>query len=280
MRLQSVFTLVALVALGALVFLVVRSLIAPSQRVGQVTNVERAGPAQSNLPQIWVARQDLLEAHDWPPAAMLPDHLRVGQGQQTELAGAVVRERIIKGEPVMMKKLVTPGDRGFLAAVLLPGMRAISVGVDTVTANSGLVLPGDRVDVILTQKIGGSDAPGRAHVGETIIRAARVLAVGTRLSTQQNAADIDDRPRTVTLEATPRQAEAIAVAAAIGTVSLSLRSLPQTSADAAEDELASTAADLSKPERPTWAADVSRALGSNGQYGVLIMRGSESPSAR
>jgi pilus assembly protein CpaB len=289
MRLQNVFTIVALAALAALVFLVVRSITAPGQNAGRATNVERQGAAQSNLPQIWVARDDLkvgsfvaardLEAHDWPPSAILPGQLRVGQVKASEIAGAVVRQRIAKGEPVLMAKLVKPGDRGFLSAVLLPGMRAVSIGVDSVSADSGLVLPGDRVDVILTQRIGGSDAPGRAHVSETILRAVKVLAVGTRLSPPADSKEVDDRPKTVTLQVTPKQAQALEVASSIGSLSLSLRSLPQTKADAMEDELATKSADLSKPKTPMWASDVSHALSGGGGGGVQIMRGSTPPSA-
>jgi Flp pilus assembly protein CpaB len=225
MRLQNLFTIIALVALAALVGLVVRSLLAPSQRAAQATNISREAPAQTNLPQIWVARETLqtgqfldpadFEAHDWP----------------------------------------------------------VSVGVDAVAANSGLVLPGDRVDLILTQNLGTSGSASRAHVGETIARAVRVLAVGKDLTTPQDSKNVDDRPRTVTLEVTPKQAEEIAVAAAIGDIRLSLRSLGATPSDKEEDEAATTGADLSKPDGPTWAGDVSTALIAGG---VSVMRGSTS----
>ena len=288
MRLQNLFTIVALVALAALVGLVVRSLVSHPRTTA--TNVERQAAAQSNLPQIWIARQTLdvgtfidpadLEAQDWPQAAILPDHLRVGSVQPNDIAGAVVRERITKGEPILMAKIVRPGERGFLASVLLPGMRAVSVGVDSVSANAGLVVPGDRVDVILTQNLqsSGSDQAGRAHVGETIVRAARVLAVGKDLNAPADSKDVDERPRTVTLEVTPKQAEEIAVATALGDIRLALRSLPQTASDKAEDELATSGADLSKPDEPTWAANVSKALGLGNN--VQVMRGSAESSAQ
>ena len=284
MRLQTLFTIIALVALAALVGLVVRSLV-PTKHVA--TNITRSGPAESNLPQIWVARETLeagqfidatdFAAHDWPQAAILPEHLKVGDVQPAEIAGAVVHERINKGEPVLMAKLVRPGERGFLAAVLEPGMRAVSIAVDSVSANSGLVLPGDRVDIILTQSI-SSNGAGRSHVGETIARAVRVLAVGTSLNAPQDSKDVNDRPSTVTLEVTPKQAEAVAVAAALGEIKLALRSLPATVSDQAEDDLASAGADLSKPDRPTWANDVSSALADGSS--LMVMRGSSTTGAR
>ena len=285
MRLQNIFTLVALIALAALVGLVVRSLI-PAQHVA--TNVSRAGPAETNLPQIWVARQDMqigsfvdqgdFEAQDWPQAAILPDQLKVGTVQPSDIQGAVVREKINKGEPILMAKLVRPGERGFLAAVLLPGMRAISVGVDSVSANSGLVLPGDRVDLILTQSLSSDTSPGRAHVAETIARAVRVLAVGKDLNAPQDSKDIDDRPHTVTLEVTPKEADQISVASSMGDIKLALRSLSVTPTDEDEDKLATTDADLSKADHPTFASDVSKALGWGGQGSVAIMRGSANAS--
>jgi pilus assembly protein CpaB len=287
MRLQNLFTIVALVALAALVGLVVRSLVAPAQRAA--TNVSRSAPVETNLPQIWVARQDLeigsfveqadFEARDWPQAAILPDQLKVGTVQPTDISGAVVRQKISKGEPILMAKLVRPGERGFLAAVLLPGMRAVSVGVDSVSANSGLVLPGDRVDLILTQNLGGDGAAGRSHVGETIARAVRVLAVGKDLNAPQDSKDVDERPHTVTLEVTPKEAERVSVAASIGDLKLALRSLSATASDEEEDKLATTGADLTKPEGPTYANDVSRALGWGGQGGVAVMHGSSGTSS-
>jgi pilus assembly protein CpaB len=286
MRLQNLFTIVALVALAALVGLVVRSLVAPRERAA--TNVSRTAPVETNLPQIWVARQDMeigsfvdqgdFEARDWPQAAILPDQLKVGSVQPSDIQGAVVREKINKGEPILMAKLVRPGERGFAAAVLTPGMRAISVAVDSVSANSGLVLPGDRVDLILTQNLGGDGPSGRSHVGETIARAVRVLAVGKDLNAPQDSKDVDERPRTVTLEVTPKEAEAISVAASIGDIKLALRSLSSTPSDEQEDKLATTDADLSKPDRPTFANDVSKALGWGGQGGVSVMRGSAGAS--
>lgn len=282
MRLQNLFTIVALIALAALVGLVVRSLI-PAQHVA--TNVSRAGPAETNLPQIWVARQNMevgsfvdqadFEARDWPQAAILPDQLKVGAVQTSDIQGAVVREKINKGEPILMAKLVRPGERGFLAAVLLPGMRAISVGVDSVSANSGLVLPGDRVDLILTQSLGGGGSAGHSHVAETIARAVRVLAVGKDLTAPQDSKDVNDRPHTVTLEVTPKQADQISVATSMGELKLALRSLSVTPTDEEEDKLATTDADLSKADHPTFASDVSKALGWDGQGGVAVMRGSQ-----
>jgi len=281
MRLQNVFTILALLALAALVFIVVRSISAPKPHPEAVKADRPAGP--SGLPQIYVARETMevgsfvsasdLQPHDWPQTAILPSQLRTDQVPQGDLAGAVVRERIVKGEPILSEKLARPGDRGFLAAVLRPGMRAVTIAIENVSSShSGLLLPGDRIDVILTQNIGGTANGGRAHVGETIVRAVRVLAIGTALSRPDKADNIDDHPRSATLEVTPKQAEILSVAAQLGQISLALRSLPATESDEMEDELATTGADLTKPSAPTWGGDVSKAF--SGGADVQIMRGS------
>lgn len=278
MRLQNVFTLLALLALAALVFIVVRSLSAPKPQP-QTARVEQ--PAQrGKYPQIYVARENLevgsfidandLEARDWPEQAILPAQVRADQVQPSEIVGSVVRNRMVKGEPILRENLVKPGDRSFLAAALTPGMRAVTIPIDNISGHSGLLLQGDRVDVILTQNVASATTAAQARVGETILRAVRVIAINSTMAAPQNTETVDDHPRSVTLEVTPKQAEAVAVARELGTLSLALRSLPQTESDEMEDELATTGADLSKSTAPTWGGNVSKALGGTN---VQVMRG-------
>ena len=67
--------------------------------------------------------------------------------------------------------MVKPGERGFLAAVLEPGMRAISVPIDEASGNAGLIFPGDQVDLILTQTIEAARRPaGARRVSETVLK--------------------------------------------------------------------------------------------------------------
>jgi pilus assembly protein CpaB len=143
------------------------------------------------------------------------------------LVGTVVRNPITAGQPVTQGSLVKPGDRGFLAAALGPGMRAVSVPVSGPSAVAGFVFPGDHVDLVLTQSVaGGGDGPP-LKASETIIRNLRVLATDQRTDNQ-----VGDDGKTVvkgfsnvTVEATPKIAEEIAVARTVGELSLSLRSL-------------------------------------------------------
>ena len=150
-----------------------------------------------------------------------------------ELVGTVVRNAITAGQPITRGSLVKPGDRGFLAAALGPGMRAVTVPVSALTGVAGFVFPGDRVDLVLTQSVtgeGGSGSPLRAS--ETILGNIRVLA--TDQSTESKVEDgktVVSEFRTVTIEVTPKIAEKIAVAQTIGTISLSLRSLSDNQGD-------------------------------------------------
>lgn len=154
--------------------------------------------------------------------------IKSGQVDQIkEYEGAAVRRAIIAGEPIIAGKLVRKSEGGFLPAVLNPGMRAVSLAVDAVSGASGFVLPGSLVDVILTEQYTptgggeGSSAGLRRVVGETILPAARVIAI------DQTADDLDESPklsRTVTLEVSPKQAEMLNVAKSMGQLSLALRS--------------------------------------------------------
>lgn len=161
-------------------------------------------------------------------ADQVPDGAFIGGAEsRAELRGALLRRFIDPNQPVIATDVLRPRDRGFLAAVLRPGTRAISVGVDVVTGASGLIWPGDEVDLILTQRLQeGVNEPGRRVVGETILSAVRVIAVDQQISHSTNdPAAGRVVARTVTLEVTPEQAERVAVATQLGRISLAVRSI-------------------------------------------------------
>ena len=160
------------------------------------------------------------------------------------LRGAVVRTAISAGQPMTMGSVVQPGDRGFLAAALAPGMRAITVPVSVSTGVAGFVFPGDRVDVVLTQTVDGQgQAPLKAS--ETIVRNLRVLATDQRTVPEDEKGNKEVRQfATVTLEVTPRIGEKIAVGQKIGDISLSLRPIAD---DAAELERAIASGSVNLP---------------------------------
>jgi pilus assembly protein CpaB len=119
---------------------------------------------------------------EWPDVAVPDTYLVRGQNDEAELVGAVVRRPIAMGQPINAASVVKPGERGFLAAVLDPGMRAISVPVDEAAGNAGLIFPGDRVDLILTETMeAAGDPAGSRRVSETVLEDVRVIAMGRRL---------------------------------------------------------------------------------------------------
>src|SRR5689334_24846407 len=98
------------------------------------------------------------------------------------LTGAMVRRGLAAGEVLRSADVMRPGDHGFLAAVLEPGKRAVTVGVDAITGSAGLIWPGDRVDLILTQSLTDPALPvGRRVVAETVLSNVRVIAIDQRL---------------------------------------------------------------------------------------------------
>ena len=174
------------------------------------------------------------------------------------LSGAMVRRSVGAAEIIRGGDVLHPGDHGFLAAVLDAGMRAVTVGVDAVTGSAGLIWPGDRVDLILTQTMGDVTVPaGRRVAAETVLSDARVIAIDQRLvqDSDPNSNQSGNQARTVTLEVTPEQAARVSVAIRLGKLSLAVRS--------AEPQLVRGARPAATTTAPntTWAADVSPALG-------------------
>lgn len=168
----------------------------------------------------------------WPKDLVEEAYYLQGKTDPQSLQGAVVRNTVTAGQPATRGALIMPGERGFLAAALGPGMRAVTVPVSQQSAVAGFIFPGDRVDVLVTQSVIGEDANNPLRVTETIVRNLRVLATDQRTNAMDEAGKPDVRLFTnVTLEVTPRIAEKIAVSQTIGQISLTLRALADTKQD-------------------------------------------------
>jgi pilus assembly protein CpaB len=159
------------------------------------------------------------------PAGVLTDSPET----RAELRGALVRRFLDANAPVMSDDVIRVRDRGFLAAVLSPGTRASSVAVDEVSGVSGLIWPGDRVDVILTQDLDTSTPASRRVVSERILQNARVIAVDQDIARgEPTTGQASNRiPRTVTLQLTPAETDKLAVAQRLGKLSLAVRSVDE-----------------------------------------------------
>lgn len=145
-------------------------------------------------------------------------------------AGWVAENPITQGEPITDARIIAPGSRGFLAAVLRPGMRGMSVPVTLTSGVAGFIFPGDEVDVMLTFTVpasvfatGASGTAGVEHKAvETVLRDIRVIAIDQRLQSKPGEAV---PAHTATFEVTSKQSEVIALASKIGELSFALRSL-------------------------------------------------------
>lgn len=153
-----------------------------------------------------------------------------------KFSGAIARVRISKDEPVTGRKLVNPGDAGFMAAVLKPGMRAVAVEIAAETSAGGFILPNDRVDIILTREVEIHDGANvrTSYASHTILKNVRVLAI------DQQFREVEDEQvvvgSTATVELSPKDAELLSRADAAGDISLALRSAADSAYDSGEGE--------------------------------------------
>jgi pilus assembly protein CpaB len=228
-------------------------------------------------------KEDQLRWQIWPDDDIPEEYLTEEEIALEDLLHAVVRRGITAGEPITPTRVIRPGDRGFLAAVLRPGFRAIAIRVNATSGVSGLVFPGDRIDIILTHLIvdrTGSEVVER-RASETILENVRVLAIDQTVdedTTQPTYAS------NFTLEVTPKQAEMLSVVRELGGLSISLRSLAKDEEELERLSNRDEPLEEIDPERGnthTWDTEVSRLVGlrsgrsGGGKKVVNITRGNE-----
>jgi pilus assembly protein CpaB len=216
--------------------------------VAQAAPVAAPKPTKSVLvAKAGIATGHILKAQDmvwqpWPDGAIDKAYIVSGTRTPESFAGWVARLPMAAGEPISEAKIIAPGNRGFLAAVLRPGMRAISVLVTVTSGISGFIFPGDEVDLMITYRVPAAEketekgSPGAQYqhqAAETVLRNVRVIGIDQKLETKAGEAVI---AHTATLEVTPKQSEVIALASEIGKLSLALRSLVPGPTDASLTE--------------------------------------------
>jgi pilus assembly protein CpaB len=205
-----------------------RQVAAPAPEPKKVEAV-RVLVAEVALPAgTFLKEEHIIRWQAWSTGAQIPEsYLVMTNTQPTNLFGAVIRRGIAAGEPITQGRIVKPGERGFMAAVLTPGYRAMSIKIGADSGVAGLVFPGDRVDLILTHNLEKDD--GEQHrASETVLKNVRVLALDSRVDDETGQAKL---AKTATLELMPKQVEILSVARELGRLSLSLRALAKNEAE-------------------------------------------------
>jgi pilus assembly protein CpaB len=137
--------------------------------------------------------------------------------------GGVVRENILANEPIIDSKIVRADEGGFMAVMLNPGMRALAVPVSVDNTAGGFILPGDRVDILVThQRPGTGNGGATVDSVQPVLRNIRVLAIDQQVAAEEGKQSVIGA--TATLEVSPSDGQIVTLAKASGTLSLMLRS--------------------------------------------------------
>lgn len=236
-RVRLLILLVAAAAAVAAVF-VVRSMQAPKPAEASAPPVVAAPvptPEPSPALEVLVAKRDLpmgqyiaaedLEWQAWPEKSQT-DSFLVKSRQDDALeksVGAVVRIGMVAGEPIVPNKIVQPGQQGFMAAVLAPGMRAVSVEISAETAAGGFILPNDRVDVLMTRTVEKNE--NKTVYSERVLANVRVLAIDAVYGAPQEGQGQVLVGTRATLELSENDTRLLQTARRAGQISLTLRSV-------------------------------------------------------
>lgn len=213
-------------------------------------NIDRGAPIVTSM----------LKLVSYPAAAMPAgafhtiEELSGSQGQQR-----LALRSMVANEPILPGNISGPGGKLNLSTVVSPGMRAVSLRSNDVAGVGGFVLPGDRVDILLTRTLPNGNQS--TELTQIIAENVRVLGV------DQSSNDEEDKPvvaKAVTVEVTPEQAQSISLGQSVGTVSLTLRHVAD---DAPLVQKVLTVTDLSPiPIRRPKAS-------GGGEGGVRVIRG-------
>jgi len=215
---------VALVAGVAAFFLMMGNRPAPS------SEVQIVAPIEEKTVRVLVADKDFMRGErigvdttrwiKWPEKALSESFITEDSGaNQEDLAEAVARTLIVAGEPILEAKIVRVGSSGLMAAVVTPGMRAVTMRVNPETASGGFILPGDQVDIMYSE----TDDDNVTQV-ETLFQDIKVLAVNTIYSENPETPVIEGS--NITVELWPLDAESfVAARTSRGELSLALRSV-------------------------------------------------------
>lgn len=212
---------------------------APEQVIQKVEYVDVLVAAHNMSLGSRISEQSVLWKQ-WPAEAITPALISNTVRPQAieELKRAIVRSPILEGEPISESKLVKAGSSGVMAALLKPGMRAVTTRISVDTAAGGFIQPGDRVDIILTQTVQPDQISSvrqtnqRLFIADTIFENVHVLAIDQTYSTgvEGGASVIGS---TATFEMSQQDAELLQQSVSKGDLSLTLRGIVRSGVQAA-----------------------------------------------
>ncbi len=243
-RYRNLIFLGLLAAIPLIGAIVLANVFLSGEEAGPVRSARQ--PQQQPAPKAPITRKVVVADRNLPVGTLLGDgdlgtldmeqgKIRRGHivldGARTvdALRGYAMRQPLSPGAPLTWSAIVGPGQRGFLAAALRPGTRAVTIQLGKGTRHAGLVDPGDRVDVILTARLRLPDGTKTVFT-RTIMEDVRVVAVDRRVENADAPKKKGERLKrteiiTATLEVAPAQAGRLALGAHEGTLSVAVRSL-------------------------------------------------------
>lgn len=223
-----ILLLLALSTAGGTAFLAQNWLV--KERAEMMASVPTVVSKKQDMMEVLVVTTDLipgsfvlkekLDWQEWPEDAVSDLMLKKGDVEVDDFVGSVVRSRIPAGQPLVPSAIVKSGEQGFLAAVLAPGMRAVTVPINATSGVGGFVFPGDAVDLLLT--VSFKQGNQKRSFTETLLKNIRIIGKDQSAEQVEGEASV---AKSATLEVTPKQAEIVALATQMGSLSLSLRSL-------------------------------------------------------
>lgn len=158
------------------------------------------------------------------PAGKYPkNEIPYSEANVAYFIGTALKHTTLALSPLEAGDVIHAGDSGFLAAVLPSGYQALTVPVSPEDDQSGLVYPGDRLDIILSQKVDSSSV-GQSYVSETLIHNVLVLAIGDKLTPVINQSGYAMPTKLFTLELTPKMAKTLLLASSVGQISYTVLS--------------------------------------------------------
>jgi pilus assembly protein CpaB len=285
MSARSILLIVAALLITAGTAIVAKSMLGNQKVAGPTEPAKPVGVmvmvAQTDIPTGVFIQEGHLGWQLFPDKNVPATYMIEGTASIEDMMGAVVRRGFTAGEPITAKRVVKPGERSFLAAVLRPGYRAMAIKLNATSGVSGLVFPGDRVDLLVSMSIGGTSEDGGIgthRVSETVLENVRIIAIDQIVDNSSGKPRI---AKNATLELTPKQAEMIAIVSDLGRLSLSLRSLAKDEEELGDiAEATAKGEDLPELEDPdatrgnshTWDNEVSRLVGAKGDT-IDVTRG-------